>query len=354
MIQERNRISLIINNEYNFDYSENEERNSDIKPNITNNGFTKIPKSTPLTEKPDYQDMDNPVLDRVVSMWTKVTKRPDDSPSLGEEQSEILESALSRYENSPYWELYPMVQSIALLSPSIEDESDWDRLIQAFLNDSVMEHARELSGKLNSKIITFNDVNSVSSRKRDILFELGSNDGKVDNLDSNEISALSDLSKMSENIYHESLNIAIQNNTYGGMIMPSVVVEISKDNSQNYLHPERYEITESPTQIAYDVVKNSDFSNEAQLPKTDYSDSRKIEELLYSDEMEMDSDATSMVNYGYAIDDIISFHNQAPKGYWNDVEEAVNENGGKLQQAYDKLKEKYDWHPSQREKPIRL
>lgn len=330
---------------------------SDSKQNgISFNSFDNDSQSD--SPVPIERNRDKPTVDRIVAIWGKITNRSKNSPKISQEQEDRLKDCIGRYENAHYVDIFPIVQAASVMYPIKNDYSDFERLIKVFSNSSYRDSAFEEIKLSGAKIIKYSEDRNNNLKFERILDDLGY-DESDDEIDSIEYAALSSISNIDEDKYSAIISDLIDSNPSGLEILPSEFMKYVMDvrDSLTSKNPEPYDVADTVLEN-YGASGTVTFNGQSsyQSPSDISSPQRKnIEELLYSDDMSVDIIATKMIGDGVAVDDILSYHNQAPEGYWKDVIDLIENSDNMIpKEAYQTLKEKYDWYPTDRQKPIQL
>lgn len=309
----------------------------------------------------DSYNRQSSMTDKVLGLWKTITRRPVDSPSIPVDDKVELENALVDYYDAEYYKIFSLVQSASVMRPVMGDESDYKRLVQVFSNSNFRSKALEESSRISSFIHVYSEKDNLMERKQEILFELGLDPSDVINIGEYEYSYLCTISEMNEEKYNSILRM-ITDSGITGKIFPSDFVKFSCEAQKaidTNINPDPYEVKEDKQSLypSNDHMHSQTFDENNFYPESDITSPQRknMEEMLYSEDMVVDLAATKMITMGVTPDDIFSYHNQAPQGYWDSVIEELDKSDDiEIEDIYRSLEDKYNWHPSQRQKPLIL
>ena len=270
------------------------------------------------------------LLNSINKLWCKVSKRENELTTLSLEK---LDSSLSEWKNAPEHQIETLVRSAVYLSPRFDDNDDVERLVSVFESS---QSRKEANNKLNDITVQpyyYDCSNTMQDSIEKVMRKLDLEDFNA--LSDKDQSSLASLSLLNSEDLDTMIEIA--RNSFPDKVMPSDVVLVGRDIKS------LYPATSDDNVFQYKSNRRS--------KDKDYIAGRNEENNLFSDSMEADIEASLMILEGYAEEDIIAFHNDAPKGYWKDVLEKVSEGHDNISEIYDVLDKEYRWHPEDRRKP---
>lgn len=88
--------------------------------------------------------------------------------------------------------------------------------------------------------------------------------------------------------------------------------------------------------------------------KTDFYDvGEKVSSTVEKEYMDMDEEASDLLMQGYNLKEVITFHNQAPQGYWETVSKIMDsEPDTNFDEIYARLEPQFEFHPDDRQQLI--
>ena len=202
------------------------------------------------------------------------------------------------------------------------DEYDMYRLVNALSSQSLQEYSNVKFDDVFSRSILWNNVKNVDKRIKKISELMGVT--SLENIDNENLQAIAIMATMSTSDFNKRRKIIQERfslETLSQAVTP-----------HDLLH-----LMENPHSI-YGIRNKKN--------KDTLFTSKK-----FSDTLELDMYASRMLENGDSYDDVVAYHHQVPNGYWNDVNNLLEDEefNGNLRLIYSYLENDFGgFHPRQR------
>lgn len=282
------------------------------------------------------------LVDFVWLTWRSLTRRDDPiSPKI----KDSLESVLGQWSDTPRATIYTLIRQSAHLAPVVSgsdiDSGDTKRLIDTFTSSLHRERGEGASRSFNAAIYPFHEHDIIERRKEDVLDGL---DTQGHDLSDHEWKIIYSIVCSDEYLFDEMLDkIDDLDDDELDMDIDDIYQLISPSSRKSGLF--------APREYKEKGRKRSRQKSAPRPSSSGYASGRQEEQDVLSPDMEVDLQASGMIDEGYPLDYIMEFHDDVPDGYWDSVLEIVYdpEGSGDPAEAYDLLVEKYSFHPHERE-----
>lgn len=291
------------------------------------------------------RDVDHtvPLIDHIIQSWCRITLRPEDKKFPAAARDTILQSLdtepyASQKKNYYYFD--NLVRIASLLPQDSYDEDDTDRIVKVFTMPEYQSIAMGLSKNFHVKTITFHEALASISTLDDIA-ALGGYDSYSDvpQQDRQYVLRLIHTPKHRvKEMFATTSRVLSFQEVYSGLLSRGgkrgLYPSVSKENQAT-----------SATILAkkFKKPKKVDF----------YAEGEAMQKKFTSEFLDVDEEASDLMMRGVTMDAVLKFHNEAPRGYWEAVNNRMLKNEKlDIEQIYDSLSEVFDFHPDDREPPM--
>lgn len=333
-----------------------------------------------IKEHPGKKKEKRDVVEDIWDTWCNVTQRPDDAGELDDATYDDIYRAvkLGRLERSHRGLVLAIARTAAFLYPVdpvehfegdeekeeqrrqeyeeqglsyrekvTSEKKDIIRLIDVLANPSIRQAAEDASNRLDSSIVTYNYSRDMVEKHFAViekLFGMTFEDASEPDQSAMQTIALygqKDFNRMLQRIDDMAKKTGDKDKFFSQVSPRDVLDDMFGASRRNSLRHTRRKRARYIGRR--EIVMNKEHG------KGRYQQGRSEQDVL-DETMEVDIQASGMVDEGYAIEDVLEFHRNVPRGYWNKVLEIVNspDSTGNPEDAYDQLEEEFDFHPYDR------